>query len=195
VLVLHAWWGLNRFFKQFCDRLAENGFVALAPDLYHGKVSSTISGAKHLRTTLRQTVVERELNGAVDYLRKSVATNDSAIGVVGFSLGASFGLGVAASRPNDVAAVVVFYGTRDGSYREAKAAFLGHFAENDEWEPLKDVQKLEREIKSTGHDATFHVYPKTKHWFFEVDRPDAYDASAAEVAWERTLSFLHTHLD
>lgn len=195
VLAIHAWWGLNGFFKRFCDRLAEDGFVVLAPDLYHGTVSSTITGAKRLRSTLKRAVVEKELMGAVDYLRTSVATNEGKIGVVGFSLGANFGLWLSESRPEDVAAVVMFYGTRTGDFKKTRAAFLGHFAEHDEWEPLSDVRRMEAVIRSAGREATFQVYPGTKHWFFEADRRTAYDRNAAEKAWRTTIGFLHSHLD
>ena len=195
VLVLHAWWGLNSFFRKLCDRLAETGFVVLAPDLYHGKVASTINEAKRLRSKLKRAVVERELIGATNYLRTTVATNERRIGVVGFSLGANFGLRLATLRPEDVGAVVVFYGTRSENYRIAKAAFLGHFAEKDEWEPLERVRKLEKAIGSAGREITFHVYPNTKHWFFEKNRLNAYNARAAELAWQRTVRFLHAHLD
>jgi carboxymethylenebutenolidase len=195
VLVIHAWWGLNRFFRRFCDRLAENGFVVLAPDLYHGTVVSTVSGADRLSSELKRTLVERELNGAVNYLRTTFATNEGKIGVVGFSMGANFGLWLATTRPNDVAAVVAFYGTRDENYKRARAAFLGHFAEKDEWEPLDSVKRLEELIRSAGREVTFRIYPKTKHWFFEENRPSAYDAKAARLAWRRTLRFLHSHLD
>jgi carboxymethylenebutenolidase len=195
VLVLHAWWGLNSFFREFCDRLAETGFVVLAPDLYQGRVTSTITGAKRLRSKLKRAVVERELIGATNYLRTAVATNEGRIGVVGFSLGANFALRLAALRPEDVGAVVVFYGSRNENYLVAKAAFLGHFAEKDEWEPLDQVRKLERAIGSAGREVTFHIYPNTGHWFFEKNQAKAYDRTAAELAWQRTVRFLHAHLD
>lgn len=195
VLVLHAWWGLNHFFKRFCDRLADSGFVAFAPDLYHGRVVSTVSGANRLSSRLKWALVEKELSGAVNYLRTTVATNEDQIGVVGFSMGANFGLRLSTSRSHDVAAVVAFYGTRNANYSRSKAAFLGHFAENDEWESLGQVQKLEKAIRSAGREVTFHVYPNTKHWFFEKNRPNAYNARAAELAWQRTVRFLHSHLE
>jgi carboxymethylenebutenolidase len=138
--------------------------------------------------------VERELIGAVDYMRTSVATNEGKIGVVGFSLGANLGLWLSESRPEDVAAVVIFYGTRRGSFKKTKAAFQGHFADHDEWEPLKDVQKMEGEIKSARREITSYLYPGTRHWFFEADRRTAYDSDAAEKAWRRTVRFLHAQL-
>ena len=195
VLVLHSWWGLNSFFRKLCDRLADTGFVALAPDLYHGRVTSTIGGAKRLRSKLKRTVVERELIGATNYLRTSVATNEGKIGVVGFSLGANLALRLATLRPEDVGAVVLFCGIRNENYRAAKAAVLGHFAEKDEWQPLDQVRKLEKAIESARKDVTFHIYPNTGHWFFEKNLLRPYDRTAAKLAWRRTVRFLRTHLD
>jgi len=100
--------------------------------------------------------------------------------------------------PGDLGAVVLFYGTREGNYErgfaESKAAFLGHFAETDEFESPASVQELEKLLGTNGRDVTFYTYPGTSHWFFEKDRPDAYDSKAADVAWQRTVSFLKAHL-
>src|SRR5947209_19770553 len=110
-------------------------------------------------------------------------------------MGAFWGLWLAQELPADVAAVVLFYGTGDGNYSQIRAAFLGHFAETDEFEDPAVVQDLEKVLRTTsGKDVTFNIYPGTKHWFFEKDRPDAYDASAAELAWQRTIRFLKTQL-
>ena len=97
-------------------------------------------------------------------------------------------------RPDDVGAVVVFYGTDDGDYHTARAAYLGHFAEHDDFEPLAAVRALEEKIRAAGREVTFHIYPGTGHWFFEPNQPQAYDAAAAELAWERTLDFLKAQL-
>lgn len=195
VLVIHAWWGLNDFFRELCDRLAGEGFVALAPDLYNGKTASTIDEAKRLRSKAKSVVVGKELNGAVDLLSTLFAVSGERIGVLGFSLGAYWGMWLATQRPREVAAVTTFYGTRKGNYRKARATFLGHFAEKDEYEPEKSVRAVEAQLRSAGRHVTFHVYPRTKHWFFEEDRIDAYNREAAELAWERTVSFFHKNLD
>ena len=194
VLVIHGWWGLTDFFRSVCDRLADEGFVALAPDIYHGKTASTIGQAKHLRSRLKRADVIKELNGAVDYLSSLFAVSGEKIGVVGFSLGAYWALWLSRQRPEKVAAVAAFYGTKTVDYRKTEAAFLGHFAENDQWTRLSSVRRLEGRISSAGRDVTFHIYPGTSHWFFEEDRPDAYDAAAAQLAWKRTIEFLHKGL-
>ena len=82
----------------------------------------------------------------------------------------------------------------DGDYRTARAAYLGHFAAHDDFEPLEAVRALEAKIRAAGREVTFHVYPGARHWFFEPNRPE-YDPAAAELAWERTLAFLYDHLD
>lgn len=195
VLVIHAWWGLTGFFRSVCDRLADEGFVALAPDLYNGKKASTIQGAKKLRSHLKGTVVKKELDGAVDLLSTLFAVSGEKIGVIGFSLGAYWAMWLSEQRPNEITAVTAFYGLRKGDYRKAQAKFLGHFAEDDKWAPMKSVKNLEAQMRSASKEFTPHVYPGTKHWFFETDRPDAYRAEAANLAWERTIVFLHRNLD
>jgi len=195
VLVIHAWWGLTNVFKGVCDRLADAGFVALAPDLYNGRTASTINEAKHLRSTLKKTKATRVLTHSVDYLLSLLAETGDRIGVVGFSLGAYWALWLAESKANEIAAVVPFYGTRSGNYRKTQAVFLGHFAENDEWEPLESVRTLEKRLRSARKEVTFYVYPGTKHWFFEENQVEAYDKAAANLAWERTVNFLHKQLD
>jgi carboxymethylenebutenolidase len=198
VLVLHAWWGLNEFFKSVCDRLATAGFVAFAPDLYHGAIASTRAEAENLMSKLEQTDLARKATGeeivrGARGLQLRPEVRGKRLGVVGFSMGAFWSFWLAEQLPEDVAAVVVFYGT-GGNYAKTQAAFLGHFAEKDEFEPAASVQDLEKVLRASGKDVTFHTYPGTMHWFFEDDRSDAYDAPAANLAWQRTVRFLTTQL-
>lgn len=195
VLVIHAWWGLTDFFKEVCDRLASDGFVALAPDLYNGKTASTIEDAKRLRSKMKSAVVSKELEGAVDLLSTLFAVSGERIGVLGFSLGAYWAMWLATQRPREVAAVTAFYGMRKGNYRKAHATFLGHFAEDDEYAPQKSARAVETQLRSSGRNVTLHFYPSTKHWFFERDRADAYNPEAAKLAWNRTTTFFHANLD
>jgi len=194
VLVLHAWWGLNDFFKGLCDQLAIAGFVAFAPDLYRGATASTRDGAQNLMSKLDQKAAGRDIIGGVRGLQSHPGVMGKPLGVIGFSMGAFWSLWLAQERPADVAAVVLFYGTGDGNYSHIKAAFLGHFAETDEFESPAAVRDLEKALRTSGTDLTFHTYPGTTHWFFEKDRPDAYDAPAAKLAWQRTIRFLTTQL-
>jgi len=193
VLVLHAWWGLNEVFKDLCDRLAAQGFVALAPDLYGGNIATTREEAQRLMRQMDKTGARKALNAAVQHLASHPATSRPAIGLVGFSMGGYYALGLACQKPKNIAAVVTFYGTGRGKFAEAHAAFLGHYAENDEFESLSDVQNLEEQLRAAGKPVAFHIYPGTKHWFFEENRPE-YDPTAAKLAWERTVAFLRERL-
>lgn len=192
VLVLHAWWGLNDTMKAVCTRLAEAGFVAFAPDLYHGKVADTIAGAETLVGALNENYIQAkaEVFNATKFLNERTAQSDQGIAVIGFSLGASYALDLAAADPDYIHSVVLFYGTGGGDFSRSRAAYLGHFAENDEYEPQDFVDEVEASLRQAGRPVTFYSYPDTGHWFFEPDRLDAYDDTAAALAWERTLSFL-----
>jgi carboxymethylenebutenolidase len=195
VLVLHAWWGLNDFFKSFCDRLASQGFLALAPDLQAGRVAKTVSEAKELMSKMDEDARRPIVLGALDYLRSQPSQSGLKVGVVGFSMGASWALWLGTAKPDDVRAVVAFYGTYpDLAFSEAKASFLGHFAPEDEWEPTNDVKAMEQQIREAGREVTFHFYPGTKHWFVEENRPVEFNRDAADLAWKRTLEFLNNKL-
>ena len=197
VLVLHAWWGLTEPFQQVCDHLAEAGFVALAPDLYHGKTTASVEEAEALVEALDQDVerVRDDIAVAVQVLRQLPATkladDGGKLALVGFSLGGAYALDMSISLAREIAAVVTFYASYPGlDYRNASSAYLCHFAEDDPFEPAASVAEMEQELQAAGRPVTFYMYPGTKHWFFEENRPE-YDAEAARVAWERTLEFLH----
>ena len=192
VLVLHAWWGLNDFFKTLCDRLADEGYLALAPDLYGGEIATTIAEADKLRKKkLKGDVVEKRIFAALKQLKAEV--NGAPLGLIGFSLGTYIGLWLLEEKPRTFAAAILFYGTRGGDYTKTRTAFLGHFAETDKYESASGRKKLEKALIASGHKTAFHVYPNTSHWFFENDRPE-YNPQAASLAWQRSLEFLNTHI-
>ena len=196
VLVLHAWWGLTSVFTDVCDRLAAAGYVALAPSLFPGgATAATIAEAEALVDAHDRAPAEAEavVQAAAEQLRGLPAVTGAQIGVIGYSMGAYWALHLSQVRPDDVGTVVVFYGTDDGDYSTARAAYLGHFAERDDFEPLEAVRALEEKIRAAGREVTFHVYPGTGHWFVEPNRPE-YDAEAADLVWERTLAFLKARL-
>jgi carboxymethylenebutenolidase len=200
VLVLHAWWGLTEPFRHVCDRLAEAGFVALAPDLYRGKTTAVVEEAQALGAALDQDV-ERwrgDIAGAVQVLRQHTATHlangRGKLALVGFSLGGAYALDLSVTLAEEIAAVVTFYAAYPGlDYRRASAAYLCHFAEDDPFEPAESVAEMEQALQAAGRPFTVYRYPGTKHWFFEENRPE-YDAQAALLAWERTIAFLHERL-
>ena len=192
VLVLHAWWGLNDTIKAFCTQLAEAGFVAFAPDLYHGKVADTIADAEALGKALDANYrqAKSEVAEATRFLNERVGSADRGLAAIGFSLGASYALDISNTAPEYIRSVVIFYGTWVDDLSNSRAAYLGHFAENDPFEPQANVDKLEAYIQRLGRPVTFYRYSDTGHWFFEPDRVDAYDQAAASLAWDRTLAFL-----
>lgn len=192
VLVLHAWWGLNDTIKAVCTRLADAGFTAFAPDLYHGQIAQTIPEAQALGQAVDARFLQTgaEVTDAAAFLSERAGQAGRGLAVIGFSLGAFYALDLSASAPELVHSVVLFYGTGEADFSRARAAYLGHFAENDPYEPQAGVDALEESLKRAGRPVTFYRYSGTGHWFFEPDRPDAYDPSAASLAWERTLAFL-----
>ena len=192
VLVLHAWWGLNDTIKAFCTRLAESGFVAFAPDLYHGKVADNIADAETLGSALdaNHLQAKAEIAEATRFLDERAGQTDRGLAVIGFSLGAYYALDLAAADPECIRSVVIFYGTGPADFSSSKAAYLGHFAEMDEFEPPPNVDDLESALRHAGRPVTFYRYPGTGHWFFEPDRSDAFNQPAASLAWDRTLAFL-----
>ena len=199
VVVLHAWWGLNDFFRSCCDRLAAEGFVAFAPELFDGRIAATPDEAQQLVNTFEGERTGELVQRAVAELRGHPAVIGNSLGTIGFSFGAAWSLLLATEISTaDIAAVVTFYGLHGDleadDYARSRAAFLGHFAPDDEWEPLDGVRESEERIRAAGRDVTFHLYPGTGHWFFEQNRPDAYNAEAATLAWQRTIAFLRQHL-
>src|SRR6266568_4255975 len=183
VLVLHAWWGLNDFFKGFANRLASQGFLALAPDLHDGAVATSVEGAKELRSRIADERIKQIVLGATDYLRADPSISGHKIGVVGFSMGAAWSLLLSTLKPETVGAVVVFYGS-----------YTMDFSPEDEWEPIVDVRATEKKIREAGREVAFHFYPGTKHWFVEENRPVEYNRDASDLAWKRTLEFLDNKL-
>ena len=192
VLVLHAWWGLNDTMKDVCTRLAEAGFAAFAPDLYHGVVADNIADAAALGKALDTNYLQAkaEIAEATLFLHERVGQTDPGLAVLGFSLGAYYALDLAAADPEHVRSVVIFYGTGGDDYSNSRAAYQGHFAEKDEFEPQSNVDNLEESLRGAGRPVSFYRYPDTGHWFFEPDRSQAYNRAAASMAWDRTLAFL-----
>ena len=166
VIILHAWWGLNDFIKQLSDRFAQAGFVAFAPDLYHGQLATTQAEARRLSDELELEPGYVGIRQSIDYLHSLETVTTRSLGMVGLSLGAFFAFEAALRQPEDIGAVVVFYGTRPGDYSASQAAFQGHFAEADEFEPAEGVQQVEESLRDSGRPVTFYTYPGTGHWCF-----------------------------
>lgn len=189
VIVLHAWWGLNQFFKNLCDRLAEEGFVAFAPDLNEGRVATTVEEAKQIMSELNFERKKAIADALVDYMRARPEVRKGSLTLIGYSMGAAWSLELVTERPDDIGKVVLFYGVGEGDFAKIKADILGHFSDSDEWEPLDGIRAMEEDMHSAGLEPEFHIYPNLSHWFFEEDRPE-FDRESAELAWKRTIDFL-----
>jgi len=200
VIVLQEWWGLVDQITRTCDRLAAVGFTALAPDLYRGKVVPLTEPdeAGKAMMALEMGSTAKELSGAVDELVKR--TGRPQVGVLGFCMGGGLALVLGTQRPDAVAAVVPAYGLipwpdAHPDYAKLNAAVLGHVAGDDDYFTPEAGRALESELVALGCDASFHVYDGVGHAFFNEDRPEAYDAEAAGLLWDRTVAFLHERLD
>jgi carboxymethylenebutenolidase len=194
VLALHAWWGLTPGVKEICDRLADHGFVVLAPDLNGGRVTDDNGEARQWLIQADMNVAASLVQSSLVALRQLPATLDAPGGLVGLGMGASWALWLAARFPSSVRATAVFYGSQDIDMSAAECAFLGHFAERDDLVSDDDKTLLEADLRLLGKEVEFHHYPGTRHGFAEADR-DVFHPAAAERAWLRTLAFLRERLD
>jgi carboxymethylenebutenolidase len=193
ILLLHSWWGLTPFVKELADRLAIEGFVALAPDLFEGATATTPEDAHRLLAEASADELAHLTRASLQTLYDLPATPDRAVGVLGLSMGASLGLWLSARVPSAVAATAVFYGGQDIDMDGSQSAYLGHFAETDAYVDDDELVLLETDLHLLGLDVEFHRYPGTTQWFFEADRPE-HDPEAAALAWDRTLAFFTHHL-
>ncbi len=196
VVVIQEWWGLVDHIKDVCDRFAAEGFVALAPDLYHGKTTKSPDEAGKLMMALRIDEAERDLSAAVEYLSTLDSTTSQKVGVVGFCMGGALSLYTATKNPN-IGACVVFYGGHPKvkpDLPNLQAPVLGLYAEKDRSVTPAAVHELERQLKSLGKQIEVKIYPGADHAFFNDTRPEVYNAEAAADAWQRTVAFLREHL-
>jgi carboxymethylenebutenolidase len=197
VIVIQEWWGLVPHITDIADRFAAEGFTALAPDLYHGEVTTEPDNAGKLLMGMNLTTAGKDISGAIDVLQER--TGRPKVGVTGFCMGGGLSLMAACLRPDAVAAAAPFYGgMRPDTVIEwdnLAATVEGHYAETDRGNAAPEaIKELEKELRAKGKDATFHVYPGTHHAFFNDTRADVYDAEASRIAWDRTLALFRAHL-
>ncbi len=196
VIVIQEWWGLVDHIKDLCDRFAAEGFVALAPDMYHGKSAKSPDEAGKLMMALRIDEAERDLSAAVDYLETQDSTTSNKVGVVGFCMGGALAL-YAASKNSKIGACVVFYGIHPKvkpDLPNLEAPVLGNYGEKDHSVPPAVVHDLEQQLKDLGKQVDMKIYEGADHAFFNDTRAEVYDAEASADAWQRTLAFLREHL-
>ena len=193
VVVFHPWWGLNDDVIAYVDRLATAGFEVAAPDMFGGQVASTVEDAERLVRSADEAAIDAIVLAAADRVADRVGPT-ALLGALGFSFGAHWAMWLPTERDRG-AASVVYYGTTGGSVlTDARVPVLGHFAENDPYETAEGVAEFETALRSAGRDVDIQQYPGSGHWFAEPSR-DAYRPDAANLAFDRTVAFLRTHLE
>jgi carboxymethylenebutenolidase len=196
VIVIQEWWGLVPHIEEVCNRFAGAGFAALAPDLYHGKSTTSPDEAGKLMMAINIAETEKDLAGAARFLGAHQATTGDKIGVVGFCMGGQLAL-YAASRNPAIGACVNYYGVHPEvhpEFQNIKAPVLGFFAEKDAFVNPRVVKALEEELVAAGVSVDFHTYPGTDHAFFNDTRPEVYVEDAAKDSWNRMLELFRSSL-
>ncbi|MHB1138808.1 MAG: dienelactone hydrolase family protein [Microthrixaceae bacterium] len=193
VLVLHSWWGLTRGVKDLVESLADAGYTALAPDLSGGVVPVDAEQARALLAESDPNATASLIMSAVVALRAHSRDPQAPVAVIGFSMGASWALWLATRLPEDVDAVVAYYGSQNIDFDDLAAPVLGHFAESDPLVSEDDLTEMHARLLLSEKHLELHRYEGTGHWFAEPDAGEHHDAGSAALAWQRTLDFLAEH--
>lgn len=196
VIVLQEWWGLVDHIKDVADRFAAEGFVALAPDMYHGESATSPDDAGKLMMALDIDRVEKDLRGAIAYLLSRSEVTSEHVGTVGFCMGGQLSLSAACANPA-VGACVDFYGIHPSvtpNLESLRAPVLGFFAEKDDFVPPAAARQLEADLAVAGKTANITVFEGADHAFFNDNRTEVYDADLAATCWTRMLTFYREHV-
>jgi carboxymethylenebutenolidase len=199
IIVLQEWWGLVDQIKRTCDRFADAGFTALAPDLYHGTtvpLTEPDEAGKQMMA-LTMDAAAKDLSGAVEELIRR--TGRPAVGVIGFCMGGGLALVLGTQRPDAVKAIVPAYGLipwpdAQPDFSKLDAAVLGHAAGQDDYFTPDAARELEAQLRSLGKDVEFYHYPDAGHAFFNEDRPEAHHEESADQLWDRSVAFFRRTL-
>ncbi|SRR5579871_2594132 len=197
IAVIQEWWGLVPHIEDVCDRFAEAGFVALAPDLYHGEATTEPDEAGKMMMGMRLEQAIKDMSGAVDALAEHASGEH--VGVVGFCMGGGLALLLAASRPDRVAACVPFYGAlpwegAEPDWKDLQAAVQVHVGDKDDW-AMGFAGELQPKLEELGKVIEVFRYENADHAFFNDTRPEVYDEAASRAAFDRTVNFFHDQLE
>ena len=201
VLVIQEWWGLDSGIKEMASRLGAAGFVALAPDLYHGELAAhdEMDKANSLMNAMPPDRAARDMSGAIDYLAGLDGVTGSGIGVVGFCMGGMLSFLIAAARSDKVVAVAPFYGfpppEMEPDWSKLTATIRGHMAEHDDFFTPEGAKALEAKLQGMGKDVTLTVHPGTGHAFMAPHNAlGTLNEEVASVIWPQVIEFLHDKL-
>ena len=196
VIVLQEWWGLVDHIKEVCDRYAAEGFVALAPDLYHGDMTKSPDDAGKLMMALNIDETAKDLYGAINHLLSLDATTSDKVGTVGFCMGGQLSLYAACANPT-VGACIIYYGIHPNVHPDIpnlQAPVLGFFGANDAVITPESANALEAQLKEAGKSVDFYIYEGADHAFFNDTRTEVYDETHANDTWDRALAFYRANL-
>ena len=197
VVVLQEWWGLEDHIKRVVDRFAADGFVALAPDLFHGETTDQPDEAEQKMMALSMDEAEKEMRGAVDYVAAHEQAAGERVGAVGFCLGGGLSVWAATVNPKVGATVSYYYVMPHGKpdFSKIQGPVLGHFGTGDDFVNVDDAKQLETELREAGVETEFEFYEGAGHAFFnDTDRLGTHDPEHADRSWSRTTAFLREHL-
>lgn len=190
LVVVHEWFGITDHVRALCDRFAAEGFLALAPDLYHGERASDDAEAAQLMHKLSTSAAMQDVATAVERLARDPRCNGK-VGIVGFCMGGAMAF-AAATTLEGLAAAVPFYGIPIPGYFDAtkvKCPIQAHFAKHDDWAKAERAEAFRAEVETHGFEMELHVYD-AGHAFMREGDAKAYDAKSAQLAWERALGYL-----
>ncbi len=196
VVVIQEWWGLLPHIKDVTERFARAGYVALAPDLYHGKAASEPDEARKLAMALKRDQAVAEILAGARHLQNLAQVSSRQVGVLGFCMGGGLAASAAAESDGELGAAVMFYGRPLSPDDTAKlqVPLLGLFGELDQGIPVETVRAFEKELQTYGKVHEIHIYPGAPHAFFNDSRPHIYHAEAAADAWKKVLNWFGRYL-
>jgi carboxymethylenebutenolidase len=192
IVVIQEWWGLNDFIKAKADGFARKGYVALAVDLYRGKVTADPDVAHQLMRGMPEDRAMRDLQAAVAYLRTRPDVDGKRIGSIGWCMGGGYSLATALAEPA-LAGSVIYYGrlvTDDAKIAGLKVPLLGNFGGKDQGIPPESVREFERKAKAAGKSVDFKIYPEAGHGFASSSDPKTFRGDDAKDADARADAFL-----
>ncbi|MEA2378445.1 MAG: carboxymethylenebutenolidase [Thermoleophilaceae bacterium] len=199
VVLIQEWWGVVDQITGVAERLADEGFAVLVPDLYHGAKASEPTDAEKLMMSLNMERAAQDLRGAVAYLQESEHVRGEGVGCVGFCMGGGLAIHLA-SIESAVAATVVYYGAIPWDHVQLDLSgidgdVLLHYASEDDWATPEFGRDLQERLADRGVDAVLHIYEGAQHAFLDETRPESHDPEASQVSWGRTVAFLRSSLE
>jgi len=196
IIVIHEWWGLNDWVKEQASKLSDQGYAALAVDLYRGKVATTPDEAHEIMRGVPEDRAQRDLHAAYAFLQSQPDVRKNRIGAIGWCMGGGYSLDVALQEP-DLAADVINYGhlaTDPAALKKINAPILGLFGAQDRGITPDDVKKFEGQLKQLGKKVDVTIYPDAGHAFENPNNKDGYRPKDAGDAWDKTVKFLAANL-